>query len=80
MYRIENDNLVPVRFVVLNVNGRLRRRSNPTPADCRAAGVSAYEYVSGTMPEYDPSLQTVSHSYAVVDGAITDVWTVTDNE
>lgn len=78
LYQIIDDQLQPVRWVILTVNGRLRRRSNPSLEDCQSAGVAAYEYQPTHAPTYAPETQTISHSYAVIDGSITDVWTVTE--
>ena len=64
----------PQKITVATIDGY--KVSNPTDAQLDAAGIG-YFYTPTDPPEVTET-QKLEHTYAIQDGSIIDVWTVTD--
>ena len=65
----------PQKITVAVIDGM--RVSNPSDAQLDAAGIG-YTYAPTDPPEVTDETKKLNHSYAIQNGSIVDVWTVTD--
>jgi len=76
VYTTDGITLTPVRFVIINIEGRTRRIMNPTREQCLQAGVDAYEYSPIPCPETPEGEEGYySHAYIINSELILDQWT-----